>query len=169
MLGKDRDDSGNELFPPVAKVNRQNLQFIMFRLMAASAAILFLLSCTRKPVYPEAVSRGDAVAVDLKTLPDRQPVHFTLHCDGKGVNFFVFRIGDSVSSYFDACARCYPQKLGYRRDAGGISCRACNLKYSLENLKTGAGSCYPIELPGRVEKLFYLISIRDLRAGARYF
>lgn len=135
--------------------------------VVASAVLLF--SCTRKPVYPEASSNPSGVVISLGSLQERKPVFYTFFEGKKGINYFVVKLNNSVESYFDACAKCYPKTLGYRFEGDRLSCRACDIKYPLENLKDGMGSCYPIKLPGKMETGFYFINKKDILAGGKYF
>jgi hypothetical protein len=89
--------------------------------------------------------------------------------DGKKINFFLVKINGDVQSYFDACAICYQKRVGYRVESEEIVCRACDLRYSIYDLKIGKGSCHPIELMGHIEKGVYIISIDALKAGLIYF
>ena len=133
------------------------------------ATIVLLLSCSRTPVYPEPPVYRGTVRIEIEKLPERKPRFFTFRQGVRGINFFVVKAGGDVQSYFDACAKCYPKRLGYRYDAGRLDCRACDVSYPLNNLKDGIGSCYPIKLPGRVEAGHYVIRGEDLLAGDRYY
>ncbi len=140
--------------------------------MRKTAVIFFsvlLLSCARKPVYPVAHADSSGVRISLEELSDGRPVFHTFYNGSRGINYFVVRLGESVESYFDACGKCYPKRLGYRFEGGRLSCRTCDIKYPLDNLKDGIGSCYPIKLPGRIESGFYLIDKKEILAGAKYF
>ncbi len=131
---------------------------------------LSLSSCNRMPAYGKAPldGRGD-VAIDVKTLRRKVPVFYSFELGGRRIDFFLIKVNGDIRSYFDACAMCYPKKLGYRIEGGNIVCRACNLTYTADELKTGKGSCHPIALEGHVEKGFYIITKGAIKAGANYF
>ncbi|MEW6109518.1 MAG: Fe-S-containing protein [Nitrospirota bacterium] len=131
--------------------------------------ILLLFSCSKKAVYPEAPADGDSVKIALVGIEEKKPVFFTFYDNGKGINYFVLKVNGDVRSYFDACARCYPKKLGYRSETERIICRACDIGYHASDLKDGIGSCYPIKLEGRVEEDNYVIYKTDLLKGKKYF
>jgi uncharacterized membrane protein len=129
---------------------------------------LVLLACMRVPSYPEAPQKGNSVIIDLAKLQEAKPVFFTFTHKGKRINFLVLRISGEIQSYFDACAKCYPKKLGYRLVDGRLQCMACGEQYPLDELR-GVGSCYPLPLEGKVVGDGYAIRIEDVLKGKRYF
>lgn len=148
----------------------------MFGRLTASAVILLALySCSKKPEYPASPEQGDVIKINLKGLKEGEPLFLSLPYNSKRIDFFVFRINGKVQSYFDACIKCYPKKLGYRmeglrtpREGGSLICKACGVRYPIDGLK-GVGSCYPIGLEGRVEGENYIIEKETVIKGWRYF
>jgi len=138
----------------------------LFILLLAS---LFLLSCARQPAYPEPPVRESDVVIDTHILAHEKPVFYTYHYHGKKINFFVFRTGEKVLSFLDACASCYSAKLGYRTGDGSVTCRKCDLRYSLSNIEQGFGSCFPIAIEGHLRDGEYLIPVSRLQAAADKF
>jgi uncharacterized membrane protein len=141
----------------------------MKNIVFALSIVICLYACAKKPVYPEARFDGEQVRIVLSGLKERMPAFFTFRAEDKGINYFVVKVNGSVQSYFDACAKCYPKKLGYRIGGDRIVCRACSVRYEVTDLKDGIGSCYPIKLPGRIEGKTYVISRKDILAGGRFF
>ncbi len=141
----------------------------MKKIVFALIAVLFLFSCAKKPVYPEARFDGGNVRIALNDLQEKKPVFFTFHAGDKRINYFVVKVDGAVQSYFDACAKCFPKKAGYRLERSRVICRTCAVRYEVEDLKDGIGSCYPIKLPGRLLGETYIISRKDILAGGRYF
>lgn len=141
---------------------------MMKGLIMVSVLLLFF-ACSGKPVYPEAASGGDYVKIELRNIEGVKPVFYTFYNNRKGINFFVVKVNGIVQSYFDACAKCYPKKAGYRIDSDRVGCRACDIRYSIYDLKDGIGSCYPIKLAGRMEGETYLIAKKELLKGDKYF
>jgi len=131
--------------------------------------ILMLTSCAKKPIYPEAPVSGEAIMIDIKTLKETPPVFYSFRYKDKRIDFFVVKVNDEVQSYFDACAKCYPEKLGYRHDKQYIVCKKCDVRYSIESLKIGIGSCYPIILKGKTEGDKYIIDKKSVIEGEKYF
>ncbi len=132
-------------------------------------SILLLAACAKKPTYPEAPVSDEAIIIDIKSLKEMSLVFYSLHYKDKKIDFFVVKVNEEVQSYFDACERCYPQKLGYRTDGEYVVCKACNVRYPIDSLKSGIGSCYPIVLKGRVEGNRYIIDKKDVIEGWRFF
>jgi uncharacterized membrane protein len=127
--------------------------------------LLFFLSlgaCAKQPSYPEPPRSGNDVAVDIGMLRPEIPVFFTHRYQGKRISFFVVKVDDKVLSFFDACARCYPAKLGYRFESGTLICRECNLRYPVTGIEKGVGSCIPIRLEGSVQNGKYRVPLSAL-------
>ena len=131
--------------------------------------VALLFGCTRQPVYPApAVSGRDAV-IDVSQLNPEVPKFFTYRYQGRNISFFVINMDGRVVSFFDACASCYKHKQGYRTEGSGVTCRYCNMQFSIYTLEKGLGGCYPIKLEGRRENGTYLIPLNVLQAAADKF
>jgi uncharacterized membrane protein len=141
----------------------------MRKLLLLAGVVLLLVSCSRGHVYPSAPFDGKEAKISLAGIETGKPAFHTLFLDGKSINYFVVKTAGGVSSYFDSCAKCYPQKLGYRLEGDHVVCRACGVRYSADDLKEGIGSCYPIKLEGRVDGAFYVIDRKAFEAGEKYF
>ena len=128
-----------------------------------------MTSCAKKPAYPEAPVSGETITIDIKTLKEETPVFYSMRHKGKRIDFFVVKMKGEAQSYFDACAKCYPEKLGYRVDGQYVICRKCDIRYSMESLKAGFGSCYPIALRGKTEGGKYLIDKKTVMEGEKLF
>ncbi|MGE5808549.1 MAG: Fe-S-containing protein [Nitrospirota bacterium] len=133
----------------------------------------FLLSvldaCSRQPSYPPPTRQGADIVIDIAGLQPETPKFYTYYYQGKKINFFVCRIQDKVLSFLDACASCYTQKRGYRSEEGKVTCRDCNMKFSVYQLEKGLGSCYPIKIEGRTKDGKYLIPVAALEGSADMF
>ncbi len=142
------------------------------RLWLAAAALALvavtLFSCARKPTYPENRSPSGEIRFAIEALRDREPEFHSLVHEGTRIDYIVLKINGHMESYFDACAKCYPKKLGYRKEGGYLKCVACGQRYPLEDLG-GIGSCHPLKLAGRVEGDSYVIEKSDIIKGLRYF
>ena len=121
--------------------------------------VLMLAACTSQPRYPAPAMIGTDIVVEVSSLQLETPRFFTYQYNGKNVSFFVMRMKNGIQSYFDACASCYPHKLGYHYENGAVTCRNCGQKFPVNKLDKGLGGCYPIKLEGRVEKGRYLIPV----------
>jgi len=132
--------------------------------------VLSLASCAKPPVYPEPERIGSDVVINISSLKPAVPEFFTYrHAKNKNINFFVINIDGKIFSSFDACERCYPKKLGYRFDSGGVVCRACDIRFPLSEVEKGIGSCTPIKLEGAVKDGKYLIPVSNIEAKADKF
>ncbi|MBI4823507.1 MAG: DUF2318 domain-containing protein [Nitrospirae bacterium] len=138
------------------------------RNLAVILAIFAFFSCKGNASYPPPPLRGDMVELDIRDLKEKLPVFYSYIYEGRRVNFFVLKINGNVSSFFDACMKCYPKRLGYFPEDESLVCRACGIKYPIDALK-GIGTCYPIGLEGRAEKDSYIIEKGELIKGTQYF
>lgn len=102
-------------------------------------------------------------------MKDNQPEFYSLSIDGKRLSFFVVMINGKVQSYFNACERCYPKKLGFSPDHGFMRCRACDAKYPFYKLKEGLGDCSPVRLKGTEKNGTYIITKESLLKGITFF
>jgi uncharacterized membrane protein len=129
----------------------------------------FLLSCSKQPVYPEPFIKGAEAVINAGSLRPESPLFFTYPAHGKKINFFVVKTGGKVLSFLDACESCYPSRLGFRVDEGFISCRKCEVRYSLSDIEKGFGSCFPIEIKGYLSGGEYRIPVSRLQEAAEKF
>jgi uncharacterized membrane protein len=134
-----------------------------------AALVAGLTSCSRPPRYEAAPISGNEVIIDISSLATEVPRFFSYPSGGRNVNFFVIRMNNGIQSFLDACVTCYPKKLGYRHEDGHVTCRACNMSFSIYKLEQGMGGCYPIKLEGRADKGAYRIAIATLEKMADKF
>lgn len=140
------------------------------KLLIIPAVLAMLLSsCTKSTPYRKLTFDGQTIKISLAGIKENQPVFYSVEIDGKEVGFFLVMVNGKVQSYFNACARCYPRKLGFSPGGGNMRCRACNAKYPLDKLKEGIGSCCPIHLEGMEKKRTYVIDRESLLKGLRFF
>ncbi len=126
-------------------------------------ALISFSACAKQPVYPTPAVEGRETVVQTAALKSDIPQFFTYHHHGKNVSFFVIKLDHKIVSFLDACASCYPHKQGYRYDKEGIvTCRYCNMQFSIYKLEKGIGGCYPIRIEGRAEKDSYRIPLSVL-------
>ncbi len=144
------------------KTGVKSVLFFLFFSFAVTA-------CTRQPLYPPPPLSGRDAVIGITSLREEVPQFYTYQHQGKNISFFVLKLNNKVSSFFDACASCYPHKLGYKYEDGAVICRACNLRFSVYKLEKGIGGCFPIRLEGRMENGKYLISLAAIEAEAGKF
>ncbi len=132
-------------------------------------ALFWAISCSRQPVYPGPPVVGSEVVIDVRTLRPGIPQFYTYRYTNKNINFFVVEIDGKPLSFLDACSSCYPKRLGYRFDNGQITCRACDVRYSVSEIEKGFGSCYPIKVQGSLRDGKYFIQVSALQNMADRF
>lgn len=126
-------------------------------------------ACTHQPVYPAAPVTGKDLTISTDSLKPEIPQFYTHQFEGKNISFFVVKIDHKVLAFLDACASCYPHKQGYRYENNAVTCRYCNMNFSLYKLEKGLGGCYPIKIEGRVDEGNYLIPLAQLESAKSRF
>jgi uncharacterized membrane protein len=134
-----------------------------------ATALLVCSSCSRQPSYPAAPQSAQDIIIDTEGLQPDVPTFYTYHFQGRNISYFLIKIDNKVSSFFDACASCYTHKQGYRSGDGAVTCRYCNMKFPVAKLEKGLGGCYPIKIEGRLDKGNYLIPVATLEKMADKF
>jgi uncharacterized membrane protein len=81
----------------------------------------------------------------------------------------VLKINDKVLSFLDSCTSCYPSKRGYWVDDGHVTCRTCDVRFSLSDIEKGFGSCSPISVEGHLQDGKYLIPVSFLEEAVDKF
>src|SRR5512143_434631 len=135
---------------------------LLASILFLSFSLSVLAACSRQPSYPPPPRQGAYIVIDIAGLQSEAPKFYTYEYEGKRINFFVCRVQDKVLSFLDACASCYTQKRGYRSEEGKVTCRECNMKFSLYQLEKGLGGCYPIKIEGKTEDGKYIIPVATL-------
>jgi uncharacterized membrane protein len=144
------------------------IRFLSAAIVALALLALAFASCARKPEYPSAPSSGGTIKFTISEMEEGKPEFHSLEHEGTRIDYFVLKVNDTVESYFDACAKCYPKKMGYRVVGQELVCVACGQRFPVEGLK-GIGSCYPLPLKGTTEGDTYVIDGKELLRGAKYF
>jgi len=121
--------------------------------------------------YPEAIPRDGVVTVDISGIgAESGRFHTYRAASGKKVDFFVYR--DSVGSphaVLDACRTCYRWKKGYVLDRKEVVCLKCEMRFKLDGLAQGTGSCVPVALAAEQRNEKLIMPVTELEAGTRFF
>lgn len=128
--------------------------------------------CSRNNAkYPELSARGGIVSVDLSGFgPGSGHFHTYRSSSGKKVDYFVYRESFGPPHVvLDACRTCYRWKKGYILDGKEVVCLKCDMRFKLDGLAQGAGSCVPIALKTEQRGDTLIIPVTELEAGARFF
>ena len=121
--------------------------------------------------YPELHARDGAVEVDLSGLDSGSGrFHTYRSSSGKPVDFFVYRESSGTPhAVLDACRTCYRWKKGYVQSGGEVVCLKCDMRFKLDMLAQGTGSCVQIMLQSLPRGDTLVIPVAELEAGTRYF
>ena len=145
---------------------RRALHFLILLILLATA------SCReRHTVYPVLPVEGGEVKVDLAGIGNTDGRFFTyLSSSGRNVDYFVYRDSSGEArAVLDACRTCYRWRKGYRLGGDHVVCLKCDMRFSLDSLAEGMGSCVPIRVPSEVRGDTLVIRSADLEEGSRYF
>jgi uncharacterized membrane protein len=112
-----------------------------------------------------------AVAIPIAKVSDGKAHFYRIDDGGKAIGFFVVKGSDgALHTAFDACDVCYQEKKGYVQDGDFMICKNCNKKFAVVRIGPHAiGGCNPSYLPHLQSAGNIVISINDLKTGARFF
>ena len=137
---------------------------------AISALLAILCSCSAPPKGQLVLARDGVVSIDTRALARGQARFYHYNKDGKDIVFFVARPDTGeVKVAFDACVTCYPNKKGYRLEAGSVVCIHCGTAFKIDELDVGKGNCIPIKIRHTTRGDTVLIDQKDIEAGACWF
>lgn len=134
-----------------------------------SAGLGILSACSQQPRYDSPPVVGNEVVIDISSLPLEDPKFYTLRIRNRNVSFFLLKLNNGVFAFFDACVSCYPQKRGYACKDGYVTCRACNMRFSIYKLEKGLGGCFPIKIDGKLAGTSYHIPMATIEENANKF
>ncbi len=128
--------------------------------------------CSRnKARYPEVLPRDGVVTVDVSGIGAESGRFYTYRSNsGKKVDFFVYRESSGAPhAVLDACRTCYRWKKGYVLDGKEVVCLKCDMRFKLDSLAQGTGSCVPVALQAEHRGDTLIIPVSELEAGTRFF
>jgi uncharacterized membrane protein len=129
-------------------------------------------SCTRgRAKYPEVRALDGTVSVVTADLAAGDARFFTFRgASGRTADFFVYRESSGAArAALDACRTCARWKKGYRLEGTRMVCIYCGMRFELDHLTEGIGSCVPIALPVTPAGDRIRIAAEALEEGLRYF
>ena len=142
-------------------------------MMIAGALLLFALSAIAFSLgkYEIVKATGGVVSIPTAKLDDGKARFYRFDDDGKEIAFFVVKAPDGkYRTAFDACDVCYRGKKGYEQQGDKMKCKNCNQKFATNRIGADStGGCNPSYLPHRLQGATIIISVADLKAGARFF
>ena len=138
-----------------------------------TVAVLLSAGCGRpsQEVYPVLPPEEGVIRVDLSSIENGSGSFFTYPTSsGRNVDYFIYKDSSGATrGVLDACRTCYRWRKGYRLEGDHVVCRKCDMKFSLDELYRGTGSCVPIGIRSTAEKDTLTIPVTELEAGAIYF
>lgn len=125
----------------------------------------------RKTKYPEQVAENGVVSVDLSIIGRSYGQFYTYRAaTGKKVDFFVYRESSGEPhAVLDACKTCFRWKQGYRLQGAEVVCLKCDMRFKLDDLAHGTGSCVPILVQTVQRGDTMVLPVSELEAGSRFF
>ncbi|MGD2116147.1 MAG: Fe-S-containing protein [Acidobacteriota bacterium] len=123
------------------------------------------------PEHLEVLAEGDAVRIPTASVDDGAVHFFAYSAERTRVHFLVRTDGTGrLQTHLDACFSCYRYRMGFVVEDRFLVCRACRLKYAVEDrVWEYIGACAPISLPSTVVGEDLVIERRALEKAARYF
>lgn len=131
--------------------------------------LIAVISCKDKVSHPAPAVSGEDLIVDISSIEDSVPRFFRFTVSGNVVTFFIVKNGERIESYLNACKKCYSYKMGYRLDGSHVVCNYCNVRYPIDSLRQGIGSCHPLVLPGKRRGTAYHIKLSDIEEAVKFF
>jgi uncharacterized membrane protein len=136
----------------------------------AAGVLSWWLAPTYGCVTVNAASEALMLNVDPLARGTAQKYCWALPDRPETVRFIVARQNDgAINVVLDACRVCYLNNLGYRRTKGGLVCRFCGNRYSIDSLYAGRMSCAPFRLPFQLDHGWVKLRTSDLKAKADFF
>jgi uncharacterized membrane protein len=138
----------------------------------AALALAGAPGCTRgRAKYPEVRALDGTVSIVTEDLSVGNARFFSFRDQaGRTADFFVYReSGGTAHAALDACRTCARFKKGYRLEGGRMVCVYCGMRFEIDALATGSGSCVPIALPVERAPDRVHIAAEVLEEGVRYF
>jgi len=155
---------------------RRRTPFILWPAIVALVLAAFLQGagsgCSRnKAKYQELLAVDGVVTVDLSGIgAESGRFHTYRSTSGKTVDHFIYRDGARVPhAVLDACRTCYRWKKGYVLEGMEVVCLKCDMRFKLDALAQGVGSCVPIALKTEQRGDTLIIPAAELEAGSRFF
>lgn len=134
--------------------------------------VAVVAGCARDATkYPELHPQDRVVTVELSGIDAGSGRFFTYRSTARRkVDFFVYRDTTGVPhAVLDACRTCYRWKKGYVLEGPEVVCLKCDLRFRIDALADGTGSCIPLPLRTVRRGAALLIPVDELEDGARYF
>jgi len=150
---------------------------MMKRIVLAAAALLVGASAVLALQIP-GFGKGDkitavngVVSIPVAKVSDGKAHFYKFSNGGKEIGFFLVKGADgALHSAFDTCDVCFREKKGYVQDGDFMLCKNCGKKFAVTQIGPHTvGGCNPSYLPITQAGGKAVISVNDLKAGAKFF
>lgn len=128
---------------------------------------IIVVSCVDKPQFLTADFSSGEFSINEAELIEGMPLFFKTNI--YDISFFIIKKNGHISSYLNACQKCYSSKKGFSVEKDHIVCRVCDIRYPMNALDVGIGSCFPIVLRGFTKDGRYIIKKDEVIKGKAYF
>lgn len=134
------------------------------------ASLTLMAGCTNGS-HKQLEPQGSAVQIPLAELQPMQASFYKVALDGKEIRFFAVKGSDGrVRTALDACDVCYKERKGYQQQGDVMLCRNCNLTFPIDRISpSSVGGCNPHFLPSQLAGDQVVVSLDELKKGARFF
>ncbi len=126
--------------------------------------ILFFISCSTNEVFLSPEIKGNDIMIDINKLIDKMPVYYRIFNDEKKIDFFVIKGDNNIKVYLNNCRKCFSSGLGFSYEDGYLRCKTCGVRFSVDELPSGMGSCHPVIIPFYREGNKLIISLSILKS-----
>jgi len=111
------------------------------------------------------------VTIPLSKVTDGKAHFYKITNGGKEIGFFLVKgVDGALHTAFDTCDVCYQEKKGYFQEGDFMICKNCNKKFAIVRIGPHAiGGCNPTYLPHKESAGNIVITLSDLKSGARFF
>lgn len=142
---------------------------VVLVLVASGLAVAFNFPGTGKGEQVKAAN--GLISLPVSKVNDGKSHLYRFSDGGKDIRFFVVKAADgTIKTAFDACDVCYREKKGYEQQGDKMLCRNCNQKFAIDRIGPHAvGGCNPSYLPHQEAGGNIVITVADLKSGAKFF
>jgi len=150
----------------------------LFKLLALAVTALLLGVGVVFAFNIPGVGKGEKVkpvngvaTIPLSIVTDGEAHFYKFTDGGREIGFFLVKGADgALHSAFDACDVCFHEKKGYVQQGEFMICKNCNKKFAIVRIGPHTiGGCNPSYLPHQQTAGNAVISVDDLKTGARFF
>lgn len=140
-------------------------------LLLGTLLIAGLLAGCTSDAHKKLEPQGSMVQIPLTELQPQQASFYKVTLDGSEVRFFAVKGSDGrIRTALDACDVCYKERKGYQQQGDVMLCRNCNLTFPIDRISpSSVGGCNPHFLSSQVAGDQLVLSVDELKKGARFF